>query len=59
MCVVPGLFLALSLTWIIYPRIYEHYHPATPWPGEPEGFGFSNAGLSFWFGFSNGSVLRD
>jgi hypothetical protein len=45
--IVVGLFLALSISWAVYPRLYDHYHPTPPWPGEPESFGPSNAQLSF------------
>ena len=32
--IVVGLFLALSTSWAVYPRVYDHYHPTPPWPGE-------------------------
>jgi hypothetical protein len=46
--IVIGLFLALSISWAVYPRVYDHYHPRHPWPGEPEYFGPSNAQLCFF-----------
>jgi len=48
LCIVIGLFLALSMSWVVYPRVYDHYHPTPPWPGEAESFGFSNAQVSFF-----------
>jgi hypothetical protein len=45
--IVVGLFLALSMSWAVYPRVYDHYHPTPPWPGELEIFGPSYAQLSF------------
>jgi hypothetical protein len=47
--ILVGLFLALSMSWSVYPRVYDHYHPTPPWPGELESFGPSNAQLSFLF----------
>jgi hypothetical protein len=46
--IVVGLFLALSMSWAVYPRVYDHYHPTPPWPGEAESFGPSNAQLCFF-----------
>jgi hypothetical protein len=34
--IVVGLFLALAVTWAIYPRIYVHNHPGNPWPVIPQ-----------------------
>jgi len=36
------------MSWAVYPRVYDHYHPTRPWPGEAESFGPSNAHLSFF-----------
>jgi hypothetical protein len=47
--VVVGLFLALGISWAVYPRIYDRYHSTLPWPGERESFGPSNTQLSFLF----------
>lgn len=49
--VIVGLFVVLGISWVVYQRVYLHYHPTTAWPGE--GYGFvlpSNAQLSFAFG---------
>jgi len=34
--IIVGLFLALSIAWAAYPRIYVHYHPGLPWPVIPQ-----------------------
>lgn len=33
---IVGLFLALGLAWVIYPRIYAHSHPGLSWPVIPQ-----------------------
>jgi glucan phosphoethanolaminetransferase (alkaline phosphatase superfamily) len=45
--IVVGLFLALSMSWAVYPRVYDHYHPTPPWPGQLDHWFPSNAQLSF------------
>ncbi len=37
----------LSISWAVYPRVYDHYHPTPPWPGELGNWFPSNAQLSF------------
>jgi len=34
--IVVGLFLALSIAWATYPRIYLHNHPGLHWPVIPK-----------------------
>jgi hypothetical protein len=34
--IVVGLFLALGIAWLVYPRIYLHYHPGVAWPAIPQ-----------------------
>jgi hypothetical protein len=46
--VVVGLLLALSISWAVYPRVYDHYHPGLLWHPEPaEPSGGSNTQTSF------------
>ena len=47
MVIVVELFLALSISWGVYERVYDNYHPTAPWPGEPESFRILNLELSF------------
>jgi len=55
--VVAAMFLALSLTWSAYPKIYEHYHPPKSSPGigwDPsriDNWGPSQAQIAFTHGF--------
>jgi hypothetical protein len=44
---VVGLFVLLSITWGVYPRVYDHFHPTPPWPGELDNWFPSNAQLTF------------
>ena len=34
--IVAGLFLALGIAWLIYPRMYLHSHPGLAWPIIPQ-----------------------
>jgi hypothetical protein len=34
--IIVGLFLALGIFWLAYPRIYLHYHPSAEWPVIPQ-----------------------
>ena len=44
--IVVGLFVVLSISWAVSPRVYERNHPTPQWPGEIDSFGPSNAELS-------------
>jgi hypothetical protein len=44
---VVGLIVLLSITWGVYPRVYDHFHPTPPWPGELDTWFPSNAQSSF------------
>jgi hypothetical protein len=46
--ILVGLFLALSMSWAVYPRVYDYYHPTPPWPGQPDNWFPSNAQVVFF-----------
>ncbi len=37
----------LSMSWAIYQRVFNYYHPTPPWPGESYSWFTSNAQSSF------------
>jgi hypothetical protein len=54
--IIMALLLALAVAWETYPRIYKHYHPQLPWPGEPESFGFPPITQYFFYACLIGSA---
>jgi hypothetical protein len=46
--IVVGFFLVLGLVWIVYPRVYQHYHPIPSWPGDVEDSQISHSKLCFF-----------
>jgi hypothetical protein len=50
--IVVGLYLALAIAWLTYPRIYLHSHPELPWPvipGHWKKFADSSPTLVYFF----------